>query len=88
MIVMLSFLFPSLKSVGNNRHKAAPRTFDGVGLDKLRAVNQERLRDILPCHALRHPEVDVCGGKFVDVEPDVLRPGELDQVLVCSSGIP
>lgn len=57
-------------------------TFDRVGLDKLGAVDEERFRDGIPCHAFGHAEVDVGGGELVDVKPDVLGPGVADEFLV------
>lgn len=61
---------------------ARARTLDAVRLDELGAVDERGLRDGVPGPAGRHAEVDVRGGELVDVEPDVLRPRVLDQVLV------
>ena len=63
-------------------HAAIAHTFDGVGLDQLRAVDEECLWNGLPFHARWHAQIDVCRRQLVDVEPDVLGPCILDQVLV------
>ena len=64
---------------------------DAVGLDQLDAVLDDALRQVveriglaerLAQRAPRQPQVDVRGGVVVDVEPDVLLPAELDQLLV------
>ena len=59
------------------------QTFNRVRLDELGAVREESLGDGLPGHALRHAQVDVRRGQLVDMEPNVLGPGILDQVFIC-----
>lgn len=44
------------------------RTFNTVGLGKLRAVLQQRLGNVLPARALGQPQVDVGRREVVDVE--------------------
>ncbi len=84
-MLMLSFLLPKCLAVsvdGENAWHRYVHTFYRVRLHKLSTVNEQGLWDGVPCHALRHSHVNVCGRQLVDVEPDVLRPSILDQVLI------
>jgi hypothetical protein len=71
-----------------HRSPLAPgeRTLDGVRLDELRTVREDGLRDRVPREPGREAQVHVRGRELVDVEPHVLRPRVLDQVLVCGAG--
>lgn len=91
---MLSFLFPaggSDESAGrpakDGKRPRKKRTFlptlDRVGLCELRQVGDQRLGDVLPGLALAQPQVDVGARELVYVEPDVLVPAKLYEVLVC-----
>lgn len=63
------------------------RTFDRVRLDELGAVGEEDVRDGVPRgDGGGEAQVDVRGGELVDVEPHVLLPRVLDQVLVWRIG--
>lgn len=61
-------------------------TFDRVCLHQLRAIGEKILRNALPRHPVRHSEIDVSRRQFVDMEPHILGPSVLDQVLVYESG--
>ena len=77
-MVILAATSPSHSS----HTKTGNRTFDRVRLHELRTVRQEGLRDGVPGHGVGHAEVDMGGGELVDVEPDVLWPRVLYQVLI------
>lgn len=84
MIVRLSFLFPARQTLQRRLcpHRTT-RTLDRVCLHELCTVGEEVLCDRFPRHTLRHAQVDVCRREFVDVKPDILRPGVLDEVFIC-----
>lgn len=71
---------PTLFAV--NTHEKNLLTLDTVRLRQLRAINQQRLADLLPILALRHAEVDMCGREIVDVKPHVLLPAVFDEFLI------
>lgn len=54
----------------------------GVGLGQLRQVHDQGLGQRVPFLACTHSEVDVRTGQFIDVEPNILLPAKLDQILI------
>lgn len=58
-------------------------TFNRVGLDELCTVHEQCLGNGLPGgYRLWQAEIHVCGGKLVNVKPDVLWPCIFNQIFV------
>jgi hypothetical protein len=88
MIVRSLRLFPEKLLVRARNGETGKRgfwriTFDRVGLDELCTIHEQRLGDVFPRgYRLWQAEVHMCGGKLVDVKPDVLWPRVFDQIFV------
>lgn len=80
-MVMLSFLFPDSNEIVVLGESKGP-TLDGVRLGQLGKVHDQLFWESIPSLPLLHPQVDMCAGEFVDVEPDVFLPPILDEILV------
>ena len=83
MIVRLSFLLPSFVRGYPALYLVEwDRTFDRICFHQLRTVDEQGFWDRVPGHSLGHPEVHVCGGEFIYMEPNVLRPCISNELLV------
>lgn len=75
----LAQVFPHGVDDGNVAHLTA---LNAVRLGQLRALLDNRLRYVINPVARREPQVHVRGRHLVDVEPEVLGPAVLDEMLV------
>jgi hypothetical protein len=58
-------------------------TFDRVGLDELCTVHKQRVGNGFPRgYRLWQADVHVCGGKFINVKPNVLWPRIFNQIFI------
>ena len=87
MIVKLSFLFPSKWNFNSDAQikDGVKSTFNRVCLDELCAIGQQSVWYALPCHRVRHAEIDMGRGELVNVKPDVLWPSVLDELFIYKS---
>lgn len=87
MTVMLLSLFPRADQPTHGR-AVAEHTLDGVRLHKLRTVVDDVGWNVVPAAAFGHSNVDVRRRHFGHVEPDVLRPRMLNEVLILEFVLP